>query len=93
MQDILRRVTKEAVGVKRYDTLEIVCRNILLKPSLASVRTNIAKSAPASAVHAIISSLLRRIRDRKVDSSLLGKVKECMNRIVIGISHNSSTDA
>jgi len=44
-----------------------------------------------SGVHALVTPFLHRLKDPEVDSRTIGKVKECMNKIVIGLSHNPST--
>ena len=45
-----------------------------------------------SSVHALVTPLLERLRDPEVDAVTIRKVKECLNRIVAGVTRNPSTD-
>ena len=83
-----KRVIIEAMGVKSYESLEIMSRLILFRPSLAA-----SKAAPLSSVHAIVQPLLERLRLPDVDKATIGKVRECLNKVVVGISRNTSAIA
>ena len=88
-ENVQKRVIKEAVGVKRFSSLQIISSLIIFRPSLAISQGK--KSAIfLTAVHALVSPFLERLRDPEVDKSTIGKVNECMNRIVVGLSNNSS---
>jgi U3 small nucleolar RNA-associated protein 20 len=88
----LKNLVKEAMGNKTYSSLEIVHKMILFKPSLDTIRNDITHHPGSlSAIHSLVNPFLQRIRDPEVDSKTIGKVKECLNRIVIGISHNISS--
>ena len=89
-QDVQKRVIKEAVGVKSYDTLEIVCKLITFSPSASNSGHNIETS---STVHVVVRPLLERLRLPDIDFATVGKIRECLNRVVIGISHNPSAEA
>jgi len=80
VQDVQKRVIKEAVGVKSYDTLEMICKLINFDPSLRKSNT--------SSVHIIVRPILERLRLPDIDRTSIGKLKECLSRIVIGLSHN-----
>ena len=88
-ENVQKRVIKEAVGVKSFSSLQIISSLIIFRPSLAISQGK--KSAIfLTAVHALVSPFLERLRDPEVDKSTIGKVNECMNRIVVGLSNNSS---
>ena len=88
-QDIQKRVIKEAVGVASYDTLEIVCKLVNFRQS-----TNKNKNVDEifSAIHVITRPLLERLQMPDIDTVTIGKLRECLNRVVIGISHNQSAE-
>eukprot|EP00978_Attheya_sp_CCMP212_P026914 scaffold89414_cov49-Attheya_sp.AAC.2 len=90
---IRKRVIKEAMGNKSYDTLEIVCRLCLFMPSLAATTPNQKKGnkiGSTSSAHSILSPLLERLRDPDIDNATIGKVKQCMTRVVAGMAQNTS---
>jgi len=90
-EDVRRRLVKEAGGAKSHETLELMSKHVLFRPSLAAEAnhaTNI--ESPPSAVHAIVSPLLERLRDPEVSTSIIGKAKECLNRVILGLSRNDS---
>ena len=81
-QHVEKRLIKEAMGSKSQDSLEIISRAILFRPSLVA--------AHASAVHALVTPFLERLRNPEVSPSTIGKSRECLNRIAVGFSHNTS---
>ena len=94
VQHVQKRLIKEAMGSKSQDSLEIIARNIHFKPSIIAVL--VKKTLPglshASAVHALITPLLERLRDPEVSSSTIRKVKECLQRITVGLSNNPTAN-
>lgn len=82
-QHVEKRLIKEAMGSKSQDSIEIISRTILFKPT-ARVEES------ASAVHALVTPFLERLRDPDVLSSTMRKVKECLNRVAVGFSSNPS---
>lgn len=91
---VQKRLIKEAMGSKSQDSLEIIARNILFKPSI--IATPMKETLPglshASAVHALITPLLERLRDPEVSSSSIRKVKECLQKITVGLSNNPTAN-
>jgi len=83
VENVKKRLVKEAGGSKSYSSLEIISRMIFFNPSLYS-----KKYLPG--IHALVNPLLTRLDDSQVDASTIGKVKECLNRISVGISQNTS---
>ena len=83
---------KEAMGSRSQDSIEIIARIIHFKPSI--VTATVKKSFPglthASAVHALVTPFLERLRDPDVSSSTMKKVRECLNRVAVGFSTNAS---
>ena len=43
--------------------------------------------------HTLLSPLLKRPQEPDIQTYTIGKVKECLNRIVIGLSHNTTVEA
>ena len=84
VKDAEKRVIKEAVGVKSYDTLEILSSMIRFRPSDTTVET-------LAAVHAIVTPFVERLKSEE-DASKLGvtikKCRACLDRVVIGLSKN-----
>ena len=69
---------------------------ILFKPYLAlsaTDETNKNARGVASAAHTLVSPFLKRLQELDIHTSNTGKVKECLNRIVIGLSHNTTVEA
>lgn len=83
VEHVKKRLVKEAGGSKSYSSLEIIGRMICFNPSLYS-------KTYMPGIHALVNPLLARLDDSNVDTSTIGKVKECLNRITLGISQNSS---
>ena len=78
------------MGSKSQDSLEIITKLICFKPSLAQ------KICPGvthpSTAHALVTPFLDRLRDPDVSPSTIRKVKECLNRVAVGFSSNSSSN-
>jgi len=83
-----KRLVKEAGGTKSLSSLELIGRLVQFNPSSVASSTS-----SFSAVHALVNPFLERLRDPEVLSSIIGKAKESMSRIVIGISQNSSSSS
>lgn len=84
-KDVTKRVIKEAMGVKSYDTLELLCTMTRFRPSM------MRDEASASAVHNVVGPLIARLQLEGADTDLssIGKVKECLNKAVIGWAKNA----
>ena len=83
-----KRLIKEAMGSKSQDSLEIISRLILFKPSIA---TN-EESRNKSSAHLVVKPFIERLVDPEVLPSTIRKVKECLNKIAVGLSSNPSAD-
>ena len=79
------RYVKEAGGNKSVHSIELICRMIQFKPSRAS-SGNISHSS----IHCVVSPLLERLRVSDIKASTIGKIKEILVRVVVGLSHNPS---
>lgn len=90
-ENVEKRLVREAMGSKSQDALEIIAKSIYFKPSLAA-QTNdgVTDFTHGSAVHALVTPFLERLRDPDVSSSTMRKVKECLNRVAVGLSNNPS---
>lgn len=86
LEHVGRRLIKEAMGSKSQDSLEIISRCIVFKPS-----QGVPGFTHASVVHALVTPFLDRLRDPDVSSSTMRKVKECLNRVAMGLSSNPTT--
>jgi U3 small nucleolar RNA-associated protein 20 len=80
-----KRVVKEAIGSKSMDSIELICRMLLFKPS-----SHAAAAKSVSAVHAVVSPVLQRLRTPDIDTSTIGRIGECLTRVVVGLSHNET---
>ena len=83
-----KRLVKEAGGKKSLNSLELIGRLIHFNPSSTK-----SSSSNISAVHILVNPFLERLRDPEVESKIIGKVKEAMSHIVLGISQNSSSSS
>ena len=46
----------------------------------------------ASAAHTLVSTLLKILKEPDIHTSTIGKVKECLNRMVIDLSHKTTVE-
>ena len=94
VEHVQKRLVKEAMGSKSQDSLEIISRNIIFRPSIitVSVKETLPGLPHASAVHALVTPLLERLREPDVSPSTIRKVKECLQRITIGLSSNPTAN-
>ena len=84
-KDVAKRVIKEAMGVKSFDTLEILSTLIRFRPS-DTTPDNL------SAVHAVVTPFVEMLQcDNVANSAVIRKVRACLERIVIGLSKNSDS--
>lgn len=83
-----KSLVKEAKGSKSLDSLEIISRSCLFKPSMARAEN----ATKTSAVHALVTPFIDRLRDPDVKPSTIRKVKECLNRVAVGFSSNPTTE-
>ena len=81
-----KKFVKEASGSKSNDSIEVMCRLLLFRPS-NSVGSTFGFS---SSIHLVVSPLLERLRSGSIESGSIGTIRECLNRVVVGIAHNSS---
>ena len=68
----------------------------MFKPSLALSATdepNKNSRGVVSAAHTLVSPLLKIFQEPDIHTSTIGKVKDFLNRIVIGLSHNTTVEA
>ena len=90
-----KRLIREASVGKIFNTLETVSRLILFKPYLelsATEYPNKNARGVASSAHTLVLPFFRRPQEPDIHTSTIGKVKECLNIIVIGLSHNTTID-
>lgn len=80
------RYVKEAGGSKSYHALELIASMIYFKPSARS------SALSFSAVHALVSPFLDRLRDNSVTVTVTRRIGECLSRIVVGLSRNESVE-
>lgn len=77
------------MGSKSVDSLEIICKCIYFHPSFASKSLQDFVTLPSlSAVHNIIIPLLERLRLTDTNSTAIGKIRECLTKVVVGLSQN-----
>eukprot|EP00804_Cyclotella_cryptica_P001375 CCRYP_014133-RA/>CCRYP_014133-RA protein AED:0.02 eAED:0.02 QI:68/1/1/1/1/1/6/174/3100 len=88
VEHVEKRMIKEAMGSKSQDSLEIISRLIIFKPSMATNVENRNKSA----AHVLVSPFIERLMDSEVSPPIIRKVKECLSRIAFGLSNNPSAN-
>jgi U3 small nucleolar RNA-associated protein 20 len=81
--DASKRLVKEASGSKSSDAVEIISRLIVFCPSEPKDR---------SSVHTIVLPFLEKLRDPTLDPKSTTKTKECLRRVVSGLSRNPSVN-
>ena len=67
----------------------------MFKPSLALSATdepNKNSRGVVSAAHTLVSPLLKIFQEPDIHTSTIGKVKDCLNIIVIGLSYNTTVE-
>lgn len=79
-----RRLIKEAMGNKSYTSLQILSELISFQPS-----KKMCNSHPSS-IHIIVQPLLEKLSDMESKKSTVGKTQECLSRIIVGLSNNTS---
>jgi U3 small nucleolar RNA-associated protein 20 len=87
----MKRLVKEASGSKGTDAIELICRMLTFRPSSAARGSNSSKDAvPVSAIHAVVTPLLERLRTPDATTRTVGRIGECLTRVVVGVSHNKT---
>jgi U3 small nucleolar RNA-associated protein 20 len=81
------RYVKEASGSKSSNSIEIIASMILFNPSKANGKSGV------SAIHAIVSPLLERLRSPGTKAKAISRIKECLSRVVNGLFRNPSLEA
>lgn len=85
-EHVEKRLIKEAMGSKSQDSLDIISKLILFKPSIATDSDTLSKSA----THNLCRPFIERLLDPEVQPSTIRKVKDCLNKIAYGLSNNPS---
>lgn len=81
------RYVKEAAGSKSYHSLELVASMILFKHEATAG----SHFTPTASVFALVSPFLERLRDPNVSAASIRRIRECLSRVVSGLSRNQST--
>ena len=45
---------------------------------------------PASSIHVVVTPLLERLRTNDITARVVGRIGECLTRVVVGVSHNQT---
>ena len=82
-----KRLVKEAAGSKYLDSVEIICHLLRFKPfeMLGS-----EGSTDRSSVHCVVTPFFEKLREESISTKNIQKIKECLRRVVIGLSRNKS---
>lgn len=83
VEGVQGRFVKEAGGCKSHNLIELVSSLILFRPSLARDHGDIYSS-----VHAVVSPLVERLKEPNVDVKTIRRIKECLSRVVAGLTRN-----
>ena len=83
-KDVGKRVIKEAVGVRSYDTVELLSGMVRFRPD-----------EEGNAVRALVDPFIDRLNDEesKVNLAVIKKVAELLGKVVIGFSKNEDADS
>jgi hypothetical protein len=72
------------MGCQTIEMLEIICKCISFRPSCS-----VGLPLPSlSSAHNIILPLLERLRSSDSNSSTIRKIRECLTKVVVGLSQN-----
>ena len=89
-----KRVVKEASGSKSLDSIELLCRMLVFRPSALTRKASCNTGAiSGSSIHSVVSPLLERLRTPDIDTLTTGRIGECLTRVVVGLSHNETATA
>lgn len=80
-----KRLVKEAGGSKGLGCIEFVSRMIDFSPAKF-----VDASSNSSSIHTLVNPFLSRLQDPEVHSSVIRKVKEVLNKVILGLSQNLS---
>jgi len=86
----MKRLVKEASGSKSTDAIELICRMLTFIPSSVSRTKSSKDAAPVSAIHAVVTPLLERLRTPDITARAIGRIGECLTRVVVGVSNNKT---
>jgi U3 small nucleolar RNA-associated protein 20 len=85
----MKRLVKEATGSKSTDAIELICRILSFAPSSVA-RSSSGDAVSVSAIHAVVAPLLERLRTPDITARAVGRIGECLTRVVVGLSHNET---
>ncbi len=84
----MKRLVKEASGSKSLDAVELICRMMTFVPS--SARHSNSSGILASSIHTVVTPFLERLRTNDITAGVVGRIGECLTRVVVGVSHNQT---
>ena len=85
----MKRLVKEASGSKGTDAIELICRMLSFSPSCIT-RSSFGDAVSISAIHAVVVPFLERLKTLDITARLVGRIGECLARVVVGLSHNET---
>ena len=81
-----KKLVKEAAGAKYLDSVEIICQFLFFKPS--AINSNL--SSCCSSVHYVVKPFFEKLKDETISTKSIQKVKDCLRRVVTGVTRNES---
>ena len=81
-EGIKRKYIKEAGGSKSTDALEIIARLLHFEPE------RVVEAGKSSSVHVVVGPFLDKLNAGDVAPSTISKIRECLNRVAVGLSRN-----
>lgn len=85
------RFVKEASGSKSYHSLELVGTMIVASNPAASDDDE-SRRTFSPALNVLVSPFLARLRDSTISVAVVRRIRECLSRVVTGLSRNPSLD-
>ena len=84
---VSKKMVKEAAGSKYLDSVEMICQVLVFKPS-ELLRSN--GSRDGSSVHCVVKPFFEKLKEEANSNKSIQMIKECLRRVVTGLSHNES---
>lgn len=84
---VSKKMVKEAAGSKYLDSVEMISQLLVFKPS-ELFKSNGSRNG--SSVHCVVKPFFEKLNEELSSTKSIQMIKECLRRVVIGLSHNES---
>jgi U3 small nucleolar RNA-associated protein 20 len=82
-----KQLVKEATGSKYLDSVEMICQLLTFRPS-EKISLNLENCR--SSIHDVVNPFFEKLKQESIPPKFVQKIKECLTRVVTGLSHNQS---